>query len=176
MSISRHRAAFALAVSLAFCTPAPLSPAGATADPAFDAFQAGEYLTAIKEAEKAAAQGDPAAHTLLGEIYFKGLGAKRDEAEAAKWYEKGAELGDPNAQLAFGLMLNEGRGVKQDKARAAALFEKAAKKGLASAQYNIALVLIEGRVRKADHKEAVAWLTKAADQDHAQALDDRSGV
>lgn len=176
MKNSPHNAAFALAALLALCAPAPYNPAGAMTDPAFDAFQAGEYLTAIKEAEKAAAEGDPAAHTLLGEIYSKGLGTKRDQVKAAKWYEKGAELGDANAQLAFGLMLNEGRGVKQDKARAATLFEKAAQKGLASAQYNMALVLIEGRVRKANHKEAVAWLTKAADQDHAQALYDLSGI
>lgn len=148
----------------------------AATNPAFDAFQSGEYLTAIKEAEKAAAKGDAAAHTLLGEIYSKGLGANRDEALAASWYEKGAKLGDANAQLALGVMLNEGRGVKKDKARAATLFEKAAKKGLASAQYNLALVLIEGRVRKTNISEAVAWLQKAADQDHAQALYDLSGV
>lgn len=165
-----------LAFAMATLCMALNSTAYAVADPAYDAFLDGRYLTAIEEAEKAAAKGDPAAHTLLGEIYSNGLGVKMDMAAAAKWYEKGAALGDPNAQLAFGLMLNEGRGVKEDKTRAADFFEKAAKKGLASAQYNIALVLIEGRVRKLNMRDAVLWLEKAAAQDHAQALYDLSGI
>ena len=45
------------------------TPAWSVADPAYDAFLDGRYLTAKEEAEKAAAKGDPAAHTLLGEIY-----------------------------------------------------------------------------------------------------------
>ena len=64
------------------------SASHAATDPAYDAFQSGHYLTAIKEAEKAAAKGDPAAHTLLGEIYSKGYGVKRDDAATQRLYEK----------------------------------------------------------------------------------------
>ncbi len=66
-----------LLAAAAIAIPA-LSCIAATPDPAYDAFEQGNYLTAIKEAEKAAARGGPAAHTLLGEISSKGLGVARD--------------------------------------------------------------------------------------------------
>ena len=64
----------------------------AVPDPAYDAFQLGNYLTALKEAEIAAASGDPAAHTLIGVLYSKGLGVAKDLPAAARWYEQGAKL------------------------------------------------------------------------------------
>ena len=74
-------APFAAALALfALC----MGPAHAVGDPAYDAFVDGKYLTAIAEARKAAANGDPAAHTLLGEIYSGGFGVKRDLSEAAR--------------------------------------------------------------------------------------------
>jgi TPR repeat protein len=149
---------------------------GATPDPAYEAFESGHYLTAIKEAGKAAAKGDPAAHTLLGEIYSKGYGVPRDRKKAAQWYEKGAKLGDANAQLAFGLALSEGLGINQDKERAADMFEKAAAAGLPAAQYNLALILIDGRFRPLDVAGAAKWLEKAAAQGHAQAQYDLAGM
>ena len=55
------------------------------ADEAFGAFQRGLYLTARNLALPRAEKGDAAAQTLLAEIYARGLGVPRDDAEAAKW-------------------------------------------------------------------------------------------
>ena len=102
----------------------------APSDPAFAAFERGQYLTALKEAEKAATRGEPEAHTLIGEIYSRGLGVARNYSKAATWYEKGAKLGDVNAQFALALLLTEGRGIGKDRVRAAKLFETAAERGM----------------------------------------------
>ncbi len=88
----------ATGLSLAFSVLAQAAP-----DPAYDAFVQGNYLTALEEAKDAAAKGDPAAHTLIGELYASGLGVPQDHKTAAGWYEKAANLGDANAQLARGV-------------------------------------------------------------------------
>ena len=64
-----------------------------TIDIAYGAFQRGHYLTALNEATKRAQQNDPAAMTLLGEIYAQGLGVGRDDAKAAQWYKLAAAQG-----------------------------------------------------------------------------------
>ena len=78
---------------------------------AYEAFDQGKYLTALHLAVKAAEQGDPQAHTLVGRIYAEGNGAPRTSALAAQWYARGAELGDPEGMFAYGVMLAEGQGV-----------------------------------------------------------------
>ncbi len=63
-------------------TPAPNPTPNAdqgNVDVAYGAFQRGFYLTAFNEASKRAQQNDPAAMTLLGEIYAQGLGVGRDD-------------------------------------------------------------------------------------------------
>ncbi|HML28004.1 MAG TPA: hypothetical protein PKE16_04040, partial [Hyphomicrobium sp.] len=43
-------------------------------DAAYTAFDQGQYLTAMKLAQEAAARGEPQANTLIGRIYREGLG------------------------------------------------------------------------------------------------------
>src|SRR5690606_34097993 len=58
------------------------------ADVAYGAYQRGYYLTAVRLATPLALEGDPAAQTLIAEIYSRGLGVKPDLATAVEWYEK----------------------------------------------------------------------------------------
>ncbi len=133
LAFIRHTAAAGLAIMALGVTPAlPASPQG-TYDPAYEAFERGQYLTALAEAKKAAARGEPAAHTLLGEIYAKGLGVPRNYKTAAGWYGKGAKLGDADSQFGLGMLYAEGKGVKKDRRKAADLFEKAAEKNMVAA-------------------------------------------
>src|SRR5215475_9563979 len=60
-------------------------------DIAYGAFQRGHYITAFNEATKRAQQNDPAAMTLLGELYAQGLGVPRDDAKATQWYKLAAD-------------------------------------------------------------------------------------
>ena len=91
----------------------PSEPQRPGENAAYDAFDQGQYLTALSLAEEAAKHGDPQAHTLIGRIYADGLGVPKDESAAARWYARAAELGDTPAMLLLGTMLAEGRGVKK---------------------------------------------------------------
>ena len=73
-------------------------------DLAYGAFQRGHYLTAFNEASKRAQQNDPAAMTLLGEIYAQGLGVGRDDSKAAQWYKMAAAKGDRDALFALAML------------------------------------------------------------------------
>jgi len=123
-------------------------------DAAYEAFDQGQYLTALELAVKAAERGEPQAHTLVARIYAEGLGASKNSPLAAKWYARGAELGDAEAMFAYGVMLAEGQGIDKDRAEAARLFEAAAARKHALANYNLALLFLRGAeyFRKAAEK------------------------
>ncbi len=64
-------------------SPPPKSSAHAKATPpgddaAYEAFDQGQYVTALQLAVKAAERGQPQAHTLVGRIYADGLGTSQE--------------------------------------------------------------------------------------------------
>ena len=123
--------------------PAPdLDSFDPRADDAYGAFQRGYYLTAMELALEKAKTGDPAAQTLIAELYDKGLGIARDGKEAAAWYGLAAQKDYPEAQFAYAIKLIEGKDVKKDAAQARVLMEKAANAGLATAQFNLAQMIV----------------------------------
>lgn len=123
--------------------PAPdLKSFDPRADDAYGAFQRGYYLTAMELALERAKTGDPAAQTLIAELYDKGLGIARDGKEAAAWYGLAAAKDYPEAQFAYAIKLLEGKDVKKDAAQARVLMEKAAKSGLVTAQFNLAQMIV----------------------------------
>lgn len=128
---------------------------GTREDPAYGAFQRGLYITALNLALPRARDGDAAAQTLAAEIYGRGLGVKRDEAEAARWYQAAAEQNIPEAQFQYALMLLDGRYVDRDVDQAFALMEEAANAGNRMAQFNFAqLLLSRGRTADAEVRAA----------------------
>ena len=136
---------------------------------AWEAFDQGRYLTALKEAKIAADRGEAEAHTLIGRIYSEGHGVPQNHQVASEWFLKAAELGDPLGSLQAALLLAEGKGIKRDFKLAAKLFEASAKKGNLLAQYNLALLIADGRGRKTDFGQAAKWLNLAAKNGHAPA-------
>ncbi|UIJ70875.1 tetratricopeptide repeat protein [Aurantimonas sp. HBX-1] len=140
---------------------APKTDAPARADLAYGAFQRGFYLSALKIAEPLANLGDPAAQTLLGEIYSRGLGVPQDLQAAAKWYEAAAGSGSAEGQFRYAMMLLDGTAGKEDLAQARDLMKAAADKGLPLAQYNYAQMLIEA-APNAGFEEATPLFEKAA--------------
>ncbi len=133
-------------------------------DAAYIAFEQGRYLTALNLAERAAKEGDPQAHTLIGRIYAEGLGVPKDETVAAQWYARGAELGDTEAAFALGLHLAEGRGVKKDREAAARMFEIAAAKGHPYANYNLGLMFMDGDGKPENPRRGALHIRYAAEQ------------
>ncbi len=133
-------------------------------DAAYFAFDQGQYLTALDLAERAAAKGDPQAHTLVGRIYAEGLGVGKDEVVAARWYARAAELGDTEAAFALGLQLAEGRGIEKVGAAAANMFEKAAATGHPYANYNLGLLFLNGDGKPENPHRAAMHITYAAEK------------
>ena len=63
----------------------------------FEAYDAGDYQTALQEWRPLADQGDVDAQYNLALMYLNGQGVPQDFAEAARWYQLAAEQGFPKA-------------------------------------------------------------------------------
>lgn len=131
-------------------------------DAAYGAYQRGLYRTALNLALERAEQGDVPAQTLAAEILARGLGVRRDEREAAKWYQRAAEGGDPEAQFQYALLLLDGHLFEKDKRQAYALMESAAEAGNVLAQFNFAQLAIDLDPGPKGFERAVAYYERAA--------------
>ena len=147
--------------------PAVAAVEGATVDAtarAYGAYQRGYYLTAMELALSRAQLGDPAAQTLVAELFAEGLGVARDLENAAFWYKQGADGGDTSAQFKYALMLLEGKHVPRDEAKSTELMQKAADAGNPFAQFNHAQRLVSAKPGRTGIAEALPYFEKAAEQ------------
>ena len=80
----------------------------------FDAYDRGDYETALKKFLPLSDQGDAAAQYNLGLMYEQGKGVPQDYAEAVKWFRLAADQGHVTAQNNLGMMYRMGLGVPQD--------------------------------------------------------------
>ncbi len=138
------------------------SPGNGPTDLAFGAYQRGYYLTALELALPRAETGDPAAQTLIGELYWKGLGVGRDPKRAVKWYQFAANGGSREAQFAYANILLRGKIVKEDKNLGEEFMRKAAKAGHRLAQFNVAQIITARRPTWASFKKALPFYKAAA--------------
>ncbi len=69
-----------------------------------DAYQRGDYATALNELIPLAEQGNASAQSALGLMYRRGLGVPKDRKAAIKWYTLAAEQGLAQAQTGLGVM------------------------------------------------------------------------
>ncbi len=84
-----------------------MSASGASAqdyNKGLEAYDAGDYQTALQEWRPLANEGDADAQYNLGLMYDGGKGVPLDDAEAVKWYRLAADQGDADAQTNLGLM------------------------------------------------------------------------
>ncbi len=100
--------------------PPPLPPRadGKTPDLAFGAYQRGNFLFALREAERRLDQNhqDAAAMTLIGVIYRDGAAVGKNDLEASRWFRLASNLGDPQAAFELGALLLQGaKGVPKDR-------------------------------------------------------------
>jgi len=79
-----------------------------------DAYNRGDYETALKKFLPLAEQGLAAAQHYMGVMYGEGKGVPQDYAEAMKWYRLAAEQGDADAQYNLGGMYFSGHGVARN--------------------------------------------------------------
>ena len=133
-----------------------------SADLAYGAFQRGYYLTALRLALPRAESGDPAAQTLIAELYWNGLGIARDQKKALEWYKFAAESGNKEAQFAYANILLRGRLVPVDKKAGEEFMKKSADAGHSRAQFNLAQILTAKRPTWAGFKRALPYYSAAA--------------
>ena len=138
-------------------------------DSAFGAFQRGLYITALNIGLPRAREGDPAAMTLVAEIYARGLGVPRDPNAAAEWYGKAAALGVPEAQFQYALILLDGDKTPETIMSARGMLQAAADTGHRLAQFNLAQLIFDRESAAAALKIAADYYQKAAEAGLADA-------
>ncbi|WP_343059467.1 sel1 repeat family protein [Mycoplana azooxidifex] len=138
-------------------------------DEAYGAYQRGFYLTAMDSALPRAQNGDPAAQTLVAELFEQGLAVKRDRSQAAFWYKQAAEGGDPAGMFKYALLLMDGRQVERDRKKADEFMKKAADAGNPSAQFNYGQMLVADGAGDTGLRAALPYYEKSAEQGIADA-------
>jgi TPR repeat protein len=114
MREDRRFIALRLSVALALSTTCLAAPAWAEFQVGMDAYNRGDFKTALREWQPMAEQGDARAQFYFGLLYENGDGVPLDYAKARQWYEKAAVQGDAKAQLYLGLQSSFGQGVPMD--------------------------------------------------------------
>jgi TPR repeat protein len=135
----------------------------------FEAYQQGDFKTAIEQFRSGAAQGDALAQFYLGECYFNGRGVPQNFAEGVRWYTKSAEQGQIEAQETLGGIYFFGKGAAQDYALAAKWYRGPAESGKAYPQFLLGYLYDLGKGVAQNHSEAAKWYAKAAEQDNHDA-------
>lgn len=164
--------------ALVALTLVPAIGAAQDYDAGLQAYQAGDFETALKEWKPLGEQGDASIQSFLGYMYFKGLGVPQDYAEAVRWYKLAAEQGLAEAQVNLGNKYLAGEGVPQDYSEALRWYKLAAEQGIAQAQYHLGYMYFEGFGVPQDYVTAHMWSdiasangdeTAGKERDHAAA-------
>ena len=105
-----------------------------------DAYNRGDYATALEKWQPLAEEGHAGAQFNLGIMYSRGQGVPQDHKNAAAWYRRSAEQGVAMAQVNLGFAYEQGQGVPQDDAEAVRWYRLAAEQGVALAQFNLGIL------------------------------------
>jgi localization factor PodJL len=109
-----------------------------------------------------ASRGNADAQLLLGLEYLDGMGAAKNESEAAHWISRSAAHGNAVAQFWLATLYANGRGVKVDTAAAMHWYEEAAMQGNRKAMHQLAVSYAEGCGASRNYAEAARWFSRAA--------------
>jgi len=142
-------------------------------DRAKSMMQRGDYVAARGVLETLADQGNSSALTLLGTLYYSGLGVTTDENHAFKLFERAAAADDRDAMFLLARMNLLGHGPARTNADAdrdaARWFFEAARRGHADAQYHLGLLFYAGTGVEKNIEEAMKWIRRAAGSGHEAA-------
>ena len=154
---------------LALCASALAADLQADFQTGLDAYNKGDYATALKAWQPLAQQGDANAEYNLGLLYARGQGVPQDYKQAAAWYEKAAQQDVPAAEYNLGVMYANGQGVPANPQEASKWFLKAAQKGVGEAVAGLATVYSEGEGAFRNYAEAEKYYRQAAEAGVASA-------
>lgn len=141
-----------------------------------DAYERGDYVTAVKEWRPLAEEGNAEAQFHLGALYYHGEGVPQSNAEAARWYRRAADRGHAAAQHNLGVMHYTGEGMPEDHREALRWFQRAAARGHGPAQYNLGVMYAQGQGTPQNHVQAYVWFSLAAARNEANAREAKDFV
>lgn len=127
-----------------------------------NAFDRGDYSTALEEWKPLAEKGDPSSQVNMGHLYAKGRGVNQDYLQALHWFRLAADQGVSNAQYNLGAMYQEGLGLSRDVQEAIQWYRLAARQGHVDAQYALGILYRNGQEEFQDPSLAACWLHEAA--------------
>lgn len=126
----------------------------------------GDYQIALDLLQHKALNGNAAAETRLGDLYFQGVGVVQSRDRALLWYRRAAKRGYADAQFNLGNMYLLGEGVLPDSYKALDWYRKAAEQGHEAAQNNL-----ESLERRLAEQRLYLPKTKPDAQDLEQAVE-----
>jgi TPR repeat protein len=122
----------------------------------------GDFVTALREWESLAEQGNSSAQYNLGQLYRNGQGVPQDNRTAVKWFKLAAAQGNADAQFNLGWMCHKGQGILQDDKTAVKWFKLAAEQRNAGAQKNLSVMYAFGKGVSQDYTYSHMWGNLAA--------------
>jgi uncharacterized protein len=140
-------------------------PALADVKTGIDAYQRGDFASAVSTWRSLAIAGDADAQYNLGQAYRLGRGVPVDPQMAESWFKKAADQGHERARNAYGLTLFQ-NGRRQE---AIPFIEEAAGNNFPQSQYVYATLLFNGDMVEKDWVRSYALMTRAAAADVAAA-------
>jgi len=154
-----------------------LSPVAVLADyqDGRDAFDRGDYSTALKKFEILAKQNDPRGQYALAVMYDIGEGVLQSSKEAVKYYRLAAEQGFANAQNNLGVAYDRGEGVGTDYKEAMKWYLLAAERGNKDAPNNIGVLYMIGFGVPRSFAKAYTWFAIAGAGD-SEAISNKNFV
>jgi uncharacterized protein len=130
-----------------------------------DAFDRGDYSTAVKEFKILAKKNDPRGQYALAVMYDIGEGVSQNSKEAVKYYRLAAEQGFANAQNNLGVAYDQGEGVDTDYKEAMKWYLLAAERGNRDAPNNIGVLHMIGFGVPRNFSKAHTWFIIAGASD-----------
>lgn len=123
-----------------------------------DAYERGDYRTAIEKWRPAANQGSADAQFNMGQAYKLGRGVPADPKQAEAWYRKAALQGHEQAEGYYGLALFE----NGKRSEAVQWLQRAVSRDDARAQYILGIMLFNGDGVQKDWVRAYALMVRAS--------------
>ena len=127
-----------------------------------DAYQKGDFKTALSEWLPEAEKGDPYAQHMLGFLYANGRGVELKPERTVHWWQQAANQGFAPAQYTLGSLYRKGLGVPYNLQKAASWIERAADSGYPNAQFDISVMYATGEGVSQNLGKAFMWLDQAA--------------
>jgi uncharacterized protein len=140
-----------------------------------DAFDHGDYSTALKEFKILAKQNDPRGQYALAVMYDLGEGVSQNSKEAVKYYRLAAEQGFADAQNNLGVAYDQGEGVGKDFKEAMKWYLLAAERGNKNAPNNIGVLHMIGFGVPRSFAKAYTWFIVAGAGD-SEAISNKNFV